>query len=299
MPSANAGVPMSGPVVSSGFVPARRANALIRTVSNPSARVGLIVLAIVVLACVLGPLLIPLDPNAQNLAVSLQGSSPKHLLGTDGYGRDVLIRLLYGGRYSILLGVVSVILGIVIGLPIGSISGFFGGKVDAIIQRITEVIISFPGILLALALIAALGVGAINVVIAVTISSIPVFIRLARASALTIRELPYIEAAKSLGVSRWRSVFVHVIPNSIAPIVVQASLQVGLTILTAAGLGFLGLGVPPPTPEWGSMLGESRSFIFRDPQLALYPGLMIFVVVIAFNLLGDGLRSALNPRDLR
>jgi ABC-type dipeptide/oligopeptide/nickel transport system permease subunit len=271
----------------------------VRAVSDASARVGLLILLIVILACVVGPLLIPIDANHQDLAAALQGSSPQHLLGTDGYGRDVLVRLLYGGRYSILLGVVSVILGIAIGLPIGSISGFFGGKVDAVIQRVTEVIISFPGILLALALIAALGVGAVNVVIAVTISSIPVFIRLARASALTIRELPYIEAARSLGISRWRSVFVHVIPNSIAPIVVQASLQVGLTILTAAGLGFLGLGVPPPTPEWGSMLGESRSFIFRDPQLALYPGLAIFVVVIAFNLLGDGLRSALNPRDLR
>jgi peptide/nickel transport system permease protein len=158
---------------------------------------------------------------------------------------------------------------------------------------------SFPGILLALALVAALGVQLVNIVIAVTVSSIPVFIRLARASALTIRELPYIEAARSLGSSRWRSVLVHVVPNSVAPIVVQASLQVGLTILTAAGLGFLGLGVPPPNPEWGSMLGQAQSVIFRDPRLATYPGIAIFLVVIAFNLLGDWLRSVLNPRDLR
>jgi ABC-type dipeptide/oligopeptide/nickel transport system permease subunit len=276
-----------------------RPNVVRRLLRDPSALTGAIIIVLLVLICAVGPFLTGQDPIKQNLADALQGPSPQHWLGTDGFGRDVLTRLMYGGRYSISLGVVSVLLGILIGLPIGAISGFYGGKVDTVVQRVTEVIISFPGILLALALVAALGVGLINVVVAVTISSIPVFIRLARASALTIRELPFVEAAKSLGSSRMRAVFVHVIPNSIAPIVVQGSLQVGLTILTAAGLGFLGLGVPPPDPEWGTMLGEARNFIFRTPLLSVYPGLAIFIVVVAFNLLGDGLRSVLNPRDSR
>lgn len=270
-----------------------------RLLKNLSARTGLIVLVLVSAACAFGPLLIGHDPTQQSLGQALQSPSGEHLLGTDAYGRDVLARLLYGGRYSILLGVISVAVGICIGLPIGAVSGFFGGRVDLLIQRVTEVFISFPGILLALALVAALGVSLINVAVAVTISSIPVFIRLARSSALTIRELPYIEAAHALGGSRWRSVAVHVIPNSIAPIVVQGSLQVGLTILTAAGLGFLGLGVPPPDPEWGAMLGEARAVVFREPMLSVYPGVAIFVVVIAFNLLGDGMRTVLNPRDNR
>ncbi len=276
-----------------------RASVMRRLLRDPSAVIGASIIILLVLVCAIGPLLYGQDPIKQNLSEALQGPSPEHWLGTDGYGRDVFSRLMYGGRYSISLGVVAVLLGIVIGMPIGAISGFYGGKVDSLVQRVTEVIISFPGILLALALVAALGVGLINVVVAVTISSIPVFIRLARASALTIRELPFVEASKALGSSRMRAVFVHVMPNSIAPIVVQGSLQVGLTILTAAGLGFLGLGVPPPDPEWGTMLGEARNFIFRTPLLSVYPGLAIFIVVVAFNLLGDGLRSVLNPRDHR
>lgn len=286
--------------MSEKIVPARRRPSVWRRLMrDPSARIGLVILVLVSAACAFGPFLIGHDPVQQNLGEALQGPSSDHLLGTDAYGRDVLARLLHGGRYSIVLGIVSVIVGVVIGLPIGAVSGFFGGRADSVIQRITEVVISFPGILLALALVAALGVSLVNVAVAVTISSIPVFIRLARASAMTIRELPYIEAARALGASRWRSVAVHVIPNSIAPIVVQGTLQVGLTILTAAGLGFLGLGVPPPDPEWGSMLGEARTVIFRTPSLSMYPGIAIFVVVIAFNLLGDGLRTVLNPRDHR
>lgn len=274
-----------------------RPSALRRLLRDPSASIGLILLVVIIAACFIGPLFIRDSPTAQNLGAALEPPSPDHLLGTDAFGRDELVRLLYGGRYSISLGVVSVVLGIAVGVPIGAVSGFFGSRVDAVVQRLNEILMSFPGILLALALVAVLGVGLVNVIIAVTVSSIPVFVRLARASALTIRELPFIEAAKSIGVTRWRSVGVHVIPNSIAPIVVQGSLQVGLTILTASSLGFLGLGVPPPTPEWGQMLGDARNVIFRDPSLAVYPGIAIFAVIIAFNLLGDGLRTVLNPRE--
>src|SRR5262245_29729806 len=246
-----------------------------RILREPTAWSGLAVLLLLVLACVFGPMLFHYDPNHQSLSEALQGPSAKHWLGTDSFGRDELVRLLYGGRYSMLLGVIAVLIGVCIGLPIGSLSGYFGGWPDTVIQGITEVVLSFPGILLALALVATLGVSTNNLVIAIAVSSIPIFVRLARSSALTIRTLPFVEAARALGKPSWRIVAGHVIPNSLGPIIVQASLQVGLAVLTAAGLGFLGLGVPPPTPEWGAMLGESRNAIFRAPLLSTYPGVAI------------------------
>jgi peptide/nickel transport system permease protein len=263
---------------------------------NPSALAGLGILLTLGLACAVGPLLSGQDPTAQNLSEALLPPSAQHPLGTDGLGRDELVRLLYGGRYSMLLGVIAAAIGIGIGLPIGALSGFYGGRVDLIVQAVNDVLLSFPGILLALSLVAGLGVGLQNVIIAVAISSIPGFVRLARASALSIRELEYTRAAIAIGQTRPRIVLRHVIPNSLAPVIVQASLQVGTAILVAAGLGFLGLGVQPPTPEWGSMLGDSRNYIFRSPALSTYPGLAIFMVVIGFNLLGDGLRDVLDPR---
>jgi ABC-type dipeptide/oligopeptide/nickel transport system permease subunit len=266
---------------------------LLRT---PSAVAGLFILSILGLACLIGPLISGQDPITQNLAETLLPASVAHPLGTDGLGRDELVRLLYGGRYSMLLGLAAAAIGIGIGLPLGSLSGFYGGRVDLVVQALNDVLLSFPGILLALALVAGLGVGLQNVTIAVAISSIPAFVRLARASALSIRELEYTRAAIAIGQTRARIVLRHVIPNSIAPIIVQASLQVGSAVLVAAGLGFLGLGVQPPTPEWGSMLGDSRNYIFRSPALSTFPGLAIFVVVIGFNLLGDGLRDVLDPR---
>jgi len=263
---------------------------------SPSAVAGLVILLALGLACALGPVILGTDPIAQNLSEALQPPSVSHPLGTDGLGRDELVRLLYGGRYSILLGIAAAAIGIGIGLPIGALSGFYGGKVDLVVQGVNDVLLSFPGILLALSLVAGLGVGLQNVTIAVAISSIPAFVRLARASALSIRELEYTRAAIAIGQTKPRIVLRHVIPNSLAPVIVQASLQVGNAILVAAGLGFLGLGVQPPTPEWGSMLGDSRNYIFRFPALSTFPGLAIFVVVIGFNLLGDGLRDVLDPR---
>jgi ABC-type dipeptide/oligopeptide/nickel transport system permease subunit len=176
------------------------------------------------------------------------------------------------------------------------LSGYVGGWVDLLVQRMTDMLLAFPGILLALALVAGLGIGLRNVVIAVGVSSVPAFVRLARASALAIRELPYVEAARALGVSPWRIMFRHVIPNSAAPLIVQATLQLGTAILFAGALGFLGLGVQPPTPEWGTMLGSGRNYMFSDPNLVTIPGLAIFGAVLAFNLLGDGLRDAVDPR---
>jgi ABC-type dipeptide/oligopeptide/nickel transport system permease subunit len=268
----------------------------VRLRTHPSALVGIAILALYVLASLVGPLVFRYDPIHQNLADAFLPSSPAHPLGTDEYGRDELVRLLYGARYTLVLGFAAVAIGVGIGLPLGAVSGFYGGWIDLGSQRVTDVILAFPNILLALALVASLGVGLQNVIIAVGITSIPIFVRLVRASALSVRELPYVEAGRALGVPSALVLFRHVVPNSLAPVIVQASLQLGAAILIAAGLGFLGLGVQAPTPEWGSMLGFSRNYIFSDPNLATFPGLAIFGAVLAFNLLGDGLRDALDPR---
>jgi ABC-type dipeptide/oligopeptide/nickel transport system permease subunit len=257
---------------------------------------GVGVLVLFALASLIGPLLDHNDPVRQDLASAFLPLSPAHPLGTDDLGRDQLVRLLYGGRLTLLVGFGAVAIGFLIGVPLGALSGYLGGWLDMLTQRVVDVILAFPNILLAIALVAALGPGLRNVIISVGITSIPAFVRLVRASALSIRELPYVEAARALGVSDWRILLRHVIPNSLAPVIVQATLQLGAAILVAAGLGFLGLGVQPPTPEWGTMLGSSRQFIFSDSILVTVPGLAIFGAVLAFNLLGDGLRDALDPR---
>jgi ABC-type dipeptide/oligopeptide/nickel transport system permease subunit len=267
-----------------------------RLLRSRSATVGLVVLVVYVLLALIGPAVVSFNPGHNDLRNSFLPPSGRHLLGTDDLGRDELLMLLHGARYTLYLGFLAVAIGVVFGLPLGAISGYFGGWVDLIVQRLTDVLLAFPGILLALALVAGLGVGLKNVIIAVGVSSIPNFIRLMRASALHVRELPYVEAARALGVSHPRILARHILPNSLAPLIVQATLQLGGAILVAAGLGFLGLGVQKPTPEWGSMLGEARAYIFSDANLITFPGLAIFGAVLAFNLLGDGLRDALDPR---
>lgn len=264
--------------------------------THPSAMVGISILTFYVVATLAGPLVFRWDPIHQNLSDAFLATSAGHLLGTDEYGRDELARLLFGARYTLVLGFGAVAIGLLIGVPLGAVSGYFGGAIDLLSQRVTDVLLAFPNILLALALVAVLGVGLTNVIIAVAITSLPIFIRLTRASALSIRELPFVEAARALGVPSAAILLRHIIPNSLAPVIVQASLQLGATILLAAALGFLGLGVQAPTPEWGTMLGASRNYIFSDPNLATFPGLAIFGAVLAFNLVGDGLRDALDPR---
>lgn len=267
---------------------------------QPNAVVGLIVLGIVILAGVFGPMVMSDHPSTnilyQNLSDSLLPPSSDHLLGTDNFGRDVFVRLLIGARYTLLLGFAAVIVGLAIGVPIGALSGYLGGWFDLVVQRLVDIGLAFPSFLLALALVAVLGPGLENVVLAVALTSAPRFVRLLRASVLAVKELPYVEASRALGVKGRRTLWRDVVPNSLSPVLVQASLEMATAILTASGLGFLGLGVEQATPEWGAMLGQARDFIFTHPNLVTFPGLCIVIVVLALNLVSDGLRDALDPR---
>jgi ABC-type dipeptide/oligopeptide/nickel transport system permease subunit len=258
--------------------------------------VGLGIILVFLLLAVLAPLISPYDPNAQDLASSIRGPSGSHWLGTDQLGRDMATRLMYGTRISLLIGVVAVAIGLVIGVPLGMIAGYYGGWADLAISRFADMLFAFTSILLALTLVAVLGVSLQNVIIAVGISVVPVIIRLVRSSVLSLREEPYVEAARALGASNLRIITRHVFRNSLTPVLVHGTLSIGVSILLAAGLGFLGLGVQSPTAEWGTMLGEGRQFIFSAPHLTTFPGIAIFLAILAFNLLGDGLRDALDPR---
>ncbi len=260
------------------------------------AMAGLALLLALLVLSLAAPLLTASDPLRQQLSQALRPASAAHPLGTDHLGRDMAARLLYGGRLSLLIGFLAVGVGVAVGVPLGAISGFYGGRADLVIQRLADILLSFPDFLLALSLVAILGVGLQNVIVAVGISAVPRFIRLVRGSVLSIREQVYVEAAHALGRRRPGILFRHVLPNALAPVIVQATLSLGFAILVAAGLGFLGLGVQPPTAEWGTMLGEGRQYIFRSPALTTYPGLAIFLAVLGFNLFGDGLRDALDPR---
>lgn len=260
------------------------------------AMIGLVILLGYTVLAVFAPWISPHDPVQQSLIQSLETPSREFWFGTDHLGRDVFTRIIYGTRISMLIGVAAVTFGMVIGIPLGVVSGYYGGWVDMIVQRIADIMFSFPSILLALALVAVLGVGVRNVIVAVGVAMIPIFIRLVRGQVLGVREEIYVEAARAIGGGDLRILAKHVLANSWAPIIVQATISLGITILVAAGLGFLGLGVQAPTPEWGSMLGEGRRYIYSHPHMTTYPGLAIFLAVLAFNLMGDGLRDALDPR---
>ncbi|MCS6785342.1 MAG: ABC transporter permease [Candidatus Caldarchaeum sp.] len=262
---------------------------------NRAALFGLLILFGFVLSAVFADFY-PHNPVKQDLSKTLRPPSAEHPLGTDQLGRDVLARILHGSRISLLVGLAAVSFGAVIGVVLGLLSGYFSRWSDMVIQRVTDVLLSFPTFLLALSLVAMLGVGLQNVTISVGVTAIPVFTRLVRASVLTIREMHYVEAAKALQLPSYVIMFKHILPNALSPVIVQATLYMGTAILVAAGLGFLGVGVQPPTPEWGQMLGEYYLYIFSQQHLVLAPGLAIFLTVLSFNLIGDGLRDALDPR---
>jgi ABC-type dipeptide/oligopeptide/nickel transport system permease subunit len=263
---------------------------------NKAAVAGAILLLIYILCALLAPVIFRGNPAAPNLIMALEPPSLKDLLGTDELGRSILGRVLYGARISMLIAIGVVAVGLFIGVPLGLVSGYFGGKADFLIQRVADTMLAFPGFLLALALVSVLGVGINNTVISIGISMIPLYIRLVRGCVLTVREEVYVEAARAAGTRDAVILFRHILPNVMVPITVQTSLSMGTAILFAAGLGFLGIGVQPPTPEWGAMLGSARGYLFNAPHVATFPGIAIFLAVLSFNLLGDGLRDALDPR---
>jgi peptide/nickel transport system permease protein len=256
---------------------------------------GSIVVAFVAVAA-LAPVLAPYEPLRGQLGARLLPPSAAHWLGTDELGRDILSRVLYGARLSLQIQVAAVGLALVVGLVLGTLAGYVGGWTDLLIMRAIDVLMAFPGIFLALAIIAALGTGLANVIIATAIYLVPQFARVVRGSILTLREKEFVEAARALGESDLTIILRYLLPNSLAPIIVQTSLRMATVLLTASGLSFLGLGVQPPSPEWGAMLSNSRAYMITAPHVATTPGVAIMLVVLGFNLLGDGLRDTLDPR---
>lgn len=267
-----------------------------RFVRRPAALFGLVIVTLFLATAVAAPYLAPYDPNDADFFRARQGPSKDHWLGTDELGRDVLSRLLYGARISLRIGLIAVAIGVGAGVPLGLAAGYYGRGVDNLIMRLVDIMLSFPSVLLAIGLVAILGPGLNNAIIAVGVVAIPVYIRQVRASVLGVKEMEFVAAARAAGASDARIMLVHVLPQCISPILVQSSLQIASAILSAAGLGFLGLGAPADVPEWGTMLANGRQYVFSAPHLTMFPGLAIMLVVMGFNLLGDGLRDALDPR---
>jgi peptide/nickel transport system permease protein len=269
---------------------------LYRFTRNKVALVSAVVLSAVTLVAVVGPFVSPYDPLDQDLANNYAKPSVDHPLGTDDLGRDTLSRLIHGARISLGISLSSVGLGVIMGTFLGLMAAYYRGWLDTVIMRFMDFLLALPGILLAIAIVAVLGKGILNTVIAVAIFTVPTFARLVRGSALSIQELDYIEATRALGASDHRIIFKHIVPNALTPIVVQATLSLGTAILISSGLSFLGLGVQPPHPEWGAMLSKGRELIRTTPVAAVAPGISITLVVLSFSMLGDGLRDALDPR---
>ena len=257
--------------------------------------IGLAVLILLILSALFSDILTPYEFDKINPINALRPPSLEHPMGTDAFGRDQLTRIMHGGKVSLQVGMISVLIGGTFGILIGAIAGFFGGWIDEIVSRFIDIMLAFPSILLALAVVSVLGPDLYNLMIAVGISSIPAFARLVRSAVLSTKENDYIVAAKSLGLTRARIVIVHIIPNIFASILVFATLEVATAILAGASLNFLGMGAKPPTPEWGLLLAESRDFFRRAWWLATFPGIAIMVTVISINLLGDGLRDTFDP----
>ncbi len=254
------------------------------------------VLLFIIVMCIVGPFFFTADPLEQDLLNSFASPSSEHWFGTDNLGRDTFIRILYGGRNSLLISFQGVIVGTFIGIMLGVCAGYFGGVIDTLISRFIDVLLAFPGLLLAIAIMAVLGSGMQNTVIAISIFSIPSVARMVRGEVLTLRTNEYIAASKVMGQSSARIIFTHVIPNAISLIIVNITLQLGTAILISSALSFLGLGVQPPNPEWGSMLSQAREVLRTYPLQSLIPGVAITMVVMSFSLVGDGLRDALDPR---
>lgn len=269
---------------------------LARIWENPGAKVGTILFLLIVIVCVFAPLFAPYGPNDMDLTAMYKGPSKAHPFGTDGMGRDQLSRLLYGGRYSLALGLCAAVVGSGVGAIIGSISGYFGGKVETIIMRVMDIWSSLPSMLLCILISATLGAGFVNTVIALAVGNVPNGTRLIRGQILSERSREYLEAAESINCSKITIMFRHLLPNVISPLIVDMTMGIGMNITMAAALSYIGLGVQPPIPEWGAMLADARSHILNYPYLIMFPGIIIALTVLAINLIGDGLRDAMDPK---
>lgn len=263
---------------------------------NSTAMLGLCILLVEIILVILAPVIAPYDYTAMDILAVQQGPSAAHWFGTDELGRDIFSRVLYGGRYSISMGVLAVMISTTVGMTIGAIAGYFGGKVDNILMRLLDVIQSLPAMLLSIVLSAVLGPGYFNTILALSVNGMPASARMLRAQMMKVRGNEYIEAAQSINCSKFRIIVRHMIPNSFSPNIVQATMSIAHMIVMAASLSFIGLGVQPPTPEWGAMLTGARQFIRQCPHMVIFPGLAIAVTVLAVNLMGDGLRDALDPK---
>ena len=269
-----------------------------RLCRNKTAVLGLVIVALLTLMAILSPILIDYETQVikTNYSEALQAPSANHWFGTDEMGRDILLRVTYGSTVSLSIGVVTVAVSLTVGLILGAAAGYFGGKTDMIIMRIMDIFLAIPGTLLAICIVASLGNSIPNLVIAQAVSSIPTFSRVVRGAVITARDADYVEAARAIGAKDATIIFHEVLPNSLAPIIVQTTLQVASVILSIAGLSFIGLGIPAPRPEWGAMLSGARAYIRDYSYMCLFPGLAIMTTILSLNLLGDGLRDALDPR---
>jgi peptide/nickel transport system permease protein len=275
--------------------PARRA--LRRLRRRKGAMFGLAVIAVFVLIAVFAPLISPFDPAAQSWSAVRKAPSALHWFGTDDVGRDILARIIFGARASLLAGVISVGIALSIGVPLGIIAGYVGGWTDVLLSRITDAMLAVPFLILAIALAAFLGPSLGNAMIAIGVTTTPIFVRLTRGQVMTVKVEDYVEAARAIGNPRWRIALFHILPNILPALLVQATLSIAAAIIAEAALSFLGLGQQPPAPSWGSMLNSAQRFLSNAPWMAVWPGLAIFLTVLSFNLLGDGLRDALDPKE--
>jgi peptide/nickel transport system permease protein len=287
----------TGGVIAAETVETPTARAIRRFKRRKSALLALIVIAIFVGAAVLAPMISPYDPDTQTWTAVRKAPSALHWFGTDDVGRDVLARVIYGARASLLAGVISVAIALLVGVPIGLVAGYLGGFVDALFSRITDALLACPFLILAIALAAFLGPSLGNAMIAIGITTTPIFIRLTRGQVMAVKVEDYVEAARAVGNPHWRIALVHILPNILPALLVQATLSIAAAIIAEAALSFLGLGQQPPAPSWGSMLNAAQRFLVNAPWMAIWPGLAIFLTVLSFNLVGDGLRDALDPRS--
>ncbi len=271
--------------------------ALRRFLSRPIALIAGIIILLFVVIAVFAPQLAPFDPAKPDFVSVRKPPSDTYVLGTDENGRDILSRVIFGARASLVAGVISVFIAVLFGVPLGLVSGYYGGFLDEVIMRFTDALLAFPFLILAVALAAALGPSLTNAMIAIGIASAPAFIRLTRGQVLGVKAEEFVQAARASGASDLRIIFLYILPNSFAPILVQATVTIAGAIIAESSLSFLGLGVQPPTPSWGGMLNVAKNFMNQAPWMAIWPGLSIFITVLAFNLFGDGLRDAFDPRD--